>query len=219
MEVYQSSKTAAEMEFALGAIPSIGANGNWFIGEQDTGVYAGGVKVEGAKVGQTIVVKAVDENGKPTEWECADLPTGDEELERIAYGTLTADGSIYIDKDVDGNPFELRKAVFITAGGFTATNSVRVYPNKPAYGVETNTKAANNMIVMVAEKGRPLLVESRQSGVMIFEHRKMWLGDNGDGIEVTEAFNENITLVGMRPWNSTAMPLAGTIYALYGVRA
>lgn len=26
-----------------------------------------------AKVGQTIVVKAVDENGKPTEWECDDL--------------------------------------------------------------------------------------------------------------------------------------------------
>lgn len=32
----------------------------------------GGVKVDTAKVGQTIVVKSVDENGKPTEWECAD---------------------------------------------------------------------------------------------------------------------------------------------------
>lgn len=27
-----------------------------------------------AEIGQTIVVKAVDENGKPTEWECADFP-------------------------------------------------------------------------------------------------------------------------------------------------
>lgn len=25
-----------------------------------------------ASVGQTIVVKAIDENGKPTEWECID---------------------------------------------------------------------------------------------------------------------------------------------------
>lgn len=34
----------------------------------------GGVKIAStAKVGQTIVVKAVDENGKPTEWECDDL--------------------------------------------------------------------------------------------------------------------------------------------------
>lgn len=30
-----------------------------------------------AVVGQTIVVKAVDENGKPTEWECADMSSGD----------------------------------------------------------------------------------------------------------------------------------------------
>ena len=29
-----------------------------------------------AKVGQTIVVKAVDENGKPTEWECVDIASG-----------------------------------------------------------------------------------------------------------------------------------------------
>jgi hypothetical protein len=33
----------------------------------------GGVKVAStAKVGQTIVVKAVDADGNPTEWECAD---------------------------------------------------------------------------------------------------------------------------------------------------
>ena len=29
-----------------------------------------------AVVGQTIVVKAVDENGKPIEWECADMSSG-----------------------------------------------------------------------------------------------------------------------------------------------
>ena len=28
-----------------------------------------------AEVGQTIVVKSVDESGKPTEWECVDLPS------------------------------------------------------------------------------------------------------------------------------------------------
>lgn len=37
----------------------------------------GGVKVaSAAEVGQTIVVKAVDKNGKPTEWECANFPEG-----------------------------------------------------------------------------------------------------------------------------------------------
>lgn len=33
-------------------------------------------KIFTAQVGQTIVVKSVDENGKPTEWECVDMPTG-----------------------------------------------------------------------------------------------------------------------------------------------
>lgn len=36
----------------------------------------GGIKVAAAEVGQTIVVKAVDENGNPTEWEAVDLPEG-----------------------------------------------------------------------------------------------------------------------------------------------
>lgn len=33
-----------------------------------------GIDVASAKVGQTIVVKAVDENSKPTEWEAVNLP-------------------------------------------------------------------------------------------------------------------------------------------------
>ena len=32
--------------------------------------------VQNAEVGQTVVVKAVDENGKPTEWECVEVSSG-----------------------------------------------------------------------------------------------------------------------------------------------
>lgn len=39
----------------------------------------GGIKVAStAEVGQTIVVKAVDAAGNPTEWECADMSGGEE---------------------------------------------------------------------------------------------------------------------------------------------
>ena len=39
---------------------------------------SGGVKVAStAEVGQTLVVRAVDENGKPTEWECVDFAQAD----------------------------------------------------------------------------------------------------------------------------------------------
>ena len=34
----------------------------------------GGINLDSAKVGQTVVVKAVDENGKPTEWEAQNIP-------------------------------------------------------------------------------------------------------------------------------------------------
>lgn len=36
-----------------------------------------------AEVGQTIVVKAVDESGKPTEWEAVDLPSGGASQNRL----------------------------------------------------------------------------------------------------------------------------------------
>lgn len=41
---------------------------------QILGELGGGIKVEAAVVGQTIKVKAIDENGKPTEWEMVDFP-------------------------------------------------------------------------------------------------------------------------------------------------
>lgn len=48
---------------------------------------SGGIEVTGASVGQTIVVKAVDDNGKPTEWETADLPT-DEHINSLIATAL-----------------------------------------------------------------------------------------------------------------------------------
>ena len=68
MEVYNSSYTAEQLEYALGAVPSIGENGNWYIGDQDTGVFAGGVNVSGAEVGQFVKIASVDSNGRPTSW-------------------------------------------------------------------------------------------------------------------------------------------------------
>ena len=64
-----------------------------------------------AEVGQTIVVKAVDENGVPTEWECAELPGGSE-LRVIKEITLTEDTyTIDVDSDSDGKPFELTELI------------------------------------------------------------------------------------------------------------
>lgn len=67
---------------------------------------------ETASIGQTIVVKAVDENGKPTEWEAADFPSGvSSEWNLIRTMEITGDAvrSIVIDSDENGNPFAYRE--------------------------------------------------------------------------------------------------------------
>lgn len=58
-------------------------------------------KVDTASVGQIVKVKAVDENGKPTEWEAVDMPSGETDYtklenkptETIGGDTLTWDGN------------------------------------------------------------------------------------------------------------------------------
>lgn len=69
-----------------------------------------------AEVGQTIVVSEVDENGKPTAWEMADMVSGgsDEDWELIADAT-TEEHVAYMNvtQDINGNDFKLKKALVI----------------------------------------------------------------------------------------------------------
>lgn len=80
-----------------------------------------------ASVGQIIKVKAIDESGKPTAWEAADMPTGEEDFELIFSDTITEDAKDFVRTvDKDGNPFELKEAVVIvyTVPFETSTNNV-----------------------------------------------------------------------------------------------
>ena len=42
MQIYTSTHSAADFEKAMGNIVTVGANGNWFLGGEDTGVRATG---------------------------------------------------------------------------------------------------------------------------------------------------------------------------------
>ena len=90
-----------------GITPHIGDNGNWFVGDTDTGKPSRGIQGEHGKdgsidvtaeVGQTIVVEEVDENGKPTKWKAMDYQprTHWEETNKeiLFEGTLRASSSI-----------------------------------------------------------------------------------------------------------------------------
>lgn len=119
---------------ADGITPHIGENGNWFIGETDTGMPSRGEDApqeailytpqsltpekqaqtranigavaapETATAGQTIVVKEVDENGKPTQWRAADLPTGGGSGWKVVAETATTERVNSISLDISNIP-------------------------------------------------------------------------------------------------------------------
>lgn len=67
-----------------------------------------------ATVGQTIKVKTVDTDGRPTSWEAADMAGGSGEVwELINTLTITEENAVAmfsIDKDSNGKTFSLKKA-------------------------------------------------------------------------------------------------------------
>lgn len=113
-------------------------SGTWWIWDAVSGAYvdsgfsalpdtiAGCIHAPAtAEVGQTIVVKAVDENGKPTEWEAADLAGGSlqETFDYEKTIVLTEDAaSITIDTFDDGTPLALKKVEVVLVGS-NATSS------------------------------------------------------------------------------------------------
>lgn len=184
----------------------------------------GGIEVTGAEIGQTIVVKAVDENGKPTEWECADLPMGSllEGCEVITYGTLSEDSGIVLTADINGNPFSLTKAVLIAHGGFTGTILDFGYNGftklKQRFSVKCNVGASR--FVGILKKGAAM--ESMQTGAdfLIMSHQaNYYLEKNDDQVVMPSLITENITKVQCVPWNGNGKFTANTNYILYGVRA
>lgn len=65
-----------------------------------------------ATVGQTVKVKAVDTEGKPTAWEAVDMASGGETWEKIAEIELAEAASlITISQDSAGRPFALKRVM------------------------------------------------------------------------------------------------------------
>ena len=116
-----------------GITPTIGDNGNWFLGATDTGKPSrgatgdtgqqgpagkdgAGMDITGATVGQIAKISAVDENGKPTAWVPVDMSGGSlpEEFELVFEDEITEDLQSYKrDVDQDGKPFASSEAAVV----------------------------------------------------------------------------------------------------------
>ena len=90
--------------------------------------------ITGATVGQTVKIKAVDENGVPTEWEAADAASGESGWKLLKELTLESDiYTIVLTEDTDGNAIscmEIFAALYIPET-FTGSNFYvgAFYPN------------------------------------------------------------------------------------------
>jgi hypothetical protein len=79
-----------------------------------------------ATVGQTIKVKAVDANGKPTAWEAVNMSAGETEVwEKVCQVTTTEDVSFIYQPF--GGYYKKIRAIFL--GETTVGGQVWIYPN------------------------------------------------------------------------------------------
>lgn len=79
-----------------------------------------------AKVGQTIIVKEVDDSGKPISWEAVDVSGGNTEWELISEVKTSEEVNlISLTTDINGNTFELGDVCVYIEG---RTQSGTIYP-------------------------------------------------------------------------------------------
>lgn len=86
-----------------------------------------------AAVGQIIKVKAIDESGKPTAWDAADMPSGGGETwEAINAITLSdAVNTVTINTDSGGNAIALKKVRILVEG--SAAHQQDMFLNNSRY--------------------------------------------------------------------------------------
>lgn len=136
------------------------------------GGNGGGIEVTGAEVGQTIVVKAVDENGKPTEWECAELPSSEVWRKLADINLSESAASISVNKDIDGNDFSCKKILLFGKFCQDVDNAVKeadIYLNN----------------VMVAQYCAFVMDTGRSCG------SKIWIDASQPYVDVTFGYTRN----------------------------
>ena len=205
------------------------------------GIPSGGTDISlgltGATVGQTIKVKAVDTDGKPTAWEAVDMASGGGETwELIASGEMQEAASLNITKDNNGLPFSLKSAQIFVRGDISIpkSSSMRVSAERfgsskdyDSYSVEVVFGKENpkvNLWYVLREKTMPMLFwevagvdwQSAACQVLMGVHRHFTATGNVYG---KDPLNHLINKVSIGPYMGTGNMAAGCKYEIWGVRA
>ena len=176
----------------------------------------------GATVGQTVKIKAVDENGIPTEWEAADAASGEDWEFINEISTNEWISSVTINQDSNGNPFSLKKMrIFMTLpkttneAGEEQTNAGYAYyavnDRRPTWQNPSN--GWNNALFLwtIEAMGDYYTVTCFKDGA---NGAQLWHSD----VFKSEGAFRTITKFEWRMFNGT-MGWSSTNFKVYGVRA
>lgn len=168
--------------------------------------------ITSAAVGDIVKVKAVDDSGKPTEWEAAG---GVDIWETIAdYTAAEAASWLTINKDANGNAFSLRKVkVEIILPKETGSGLWYLYlsPNTQFYGTMNIDSAGSST------DGTMIQCEAEADDIITLAIKKVKYGSN-DIIQLMRSADYTaITAVRLGNWSNLTFP-AGAKVLVKGVR-
>lgn len=167
--------------------------------------------ITAATVGQTVKVKAVDADGKPTAWEAVD---GVDIWEIIAdYTAAEAASWLNINKDANGNAFSLRKVkVEILLPNAVGGGAWYLYlsPNTQFFGVLSINATGSNPV--------RIQCEAESDDIVTFaSKRDKNLSNDLFSLERSADYT-TITAVRLGNWSDLTFP-AGVKVLVKGVRA
>ena len=176
------------------------------------------LNVTGATVGQTIKVKAVDANGKPTAWEAVDMAVGDAEVwEELTHFVGTADSPVNSVKQTF-QAGAYKKIYIVGHIVLSGTNNPFVY-------IDSDPSGAPRVFANQAISGTfRVLIEAFGTGVAVYrtcrtpDNQYAWNG-GWDATTKNDIQMSNIAFVEVFSGHSNITFAEGTDFTFYGVKA
>ena len=171
-----------------------------------------------ATVGQTIKVKAVDSDGKPTAWEAVDMAAGDAEVwEELTHFVGTADNPVNsVEQTFSAGAY---KKIYIVG------HIVLSGTNNPLIYIDSDSLGAPKVFAKQSTSGTfRVLIEAFGTGVAVYrtgrtpDNQYAWNG----GLDATTKNDiqmSNIAFVAVFSGHSNTTFVEGTDFTIYGVKA
>ena len=171
-----------------------------------------------ATVGQTIKVKAVDADGKPTAWEAVDMAAGDTEVwEELTHFVSTADNPVNSVKQTF--PAGAYKKIYIVG------HIVLSGTNNPNIFIDSYTLGASKVFANQSTSGTfRVLIEAFGTGVAVYrtgrtpDNQYAWNG-GWDATTKNDIQMSNIAFVEVFSGHKNITFAEGTDFIFYGVKA